>query len=513
MISKDTNNTYDIEKDLKMFYQQAEPSPEFIDTLEVKLQRAQTRDQFLSAKPKLKRSPWAFAPTFAALFVVIVVLAIGPQRVLAQVQALFGYVPGFGFVETSDFRMLVTPVSQTQDGVTVTVKQVVSNQENTYIIIRVDGLTGTSKQEFYGDLHQYILENPEEWQQLEPELWRPQVTLTLSDGSVIDEQHYNGSPWEGYFVFPVLPQDILDIAFDMARIPGILPGNWPESWHLDLKLVYVSDQQFLPTVDDFSSEPPPQIVTPVPVDVPSEPDEVFGLYLELIDVVYTESETVLRLRIQGIPQGWSIFSNILGGYLEDDLGNVYTSISRDDMGFQQEEGVFVMTFEPLQPGVNRLSLSGVLVEVFLPIESQSIYVDFGSTPQVGDSFPIDQNIFVLGTSIHFTGVQIAQRGGGSEGSQLLNEFRFDIAPFPTQDGWTVSTLGFTPDMFDRLGSTAGGGGGGGGGSTEGGQREMSLSIGIPSSVSLPTGQFEFSFDTASIMLECPSITWEVVNGQ
>jgi len=47
-----------------------------------------------------------------------------PQRVAAEMKKLFGYLPGFGIVErNAALRVLDEPVTQTREGITVTVKQ------------------------------------------------------------------------------------------------------------------------------------------------------------------------------------------------------------------------------------------------------------------------------------------------------------------------------------------------------------------------------------------------------
>jgi len=49
--------------------------------------------------------------------------------------------PGIGFVQTNNLRVLAQPVSQTHQGVTVTVEQVTVDSDRTIIIYKTEGLT------------------------------------------------------------------------------------------------------------------------------------------------------------------------------------------------------------------------------------------------------------------------------------------------------------------------------------------------------------------------------------
>ena len=50
-------------------------------------------------------------------------------------------IPGIGFVQTSSLRVLAEPVSQTRDGITVTIEQVIVDSERTVVVYKTEGLT------------------------------------------------------------------------------------------------------------------------------------------------------------------------------------------------------------------------------------------------------------------------------------------------------------------------------------------------------------------------------------
>ena len=79
----------------------------------------------------------------AATGLVIVALALtsaGPRRVWAQIQQWLGYVPGVGFVDLEEARVLTAPVAVSRDGVTLRVLQVLAQPDGTTIILSSEGL-------------------------------------------------------------------------------------------------------------------------------------------------------------------------------------------------------------------------------------------------------------------------------------------------------------------------------------------------------------------------------------
>jgi hypothetical protein len=114
--------------------------PEFVDQLNTDLM------QQASLKKRKILRPFYLRPVWIVLFAVITLLVvttliIGPQRVYAAVRQLFGYIPGVGIVEQSNgIRVLAEPVSVEQDGITVTVKQVVADATRTFVAYSVDNI-------------------------------------------------------------------------------------------------------------------------------------------------------------------------------------------------------------------------------------------------------------------------------------------------------------------------------------------------------------------------------------
>jgi hypothetical protein len=78
--------------------------------------------------------------SIAALLVVIVIFALGPQTLLASARALFGFIPGVGFVEESSAYHLCQPVEINQEGVTLKIERGGGSQQNLHLAGVITGL-------------------------------------------------------------------------------------------------------------------------------------------------------------------------------------------------------------------------------------------------------------------------------------------------------------------------------------------------------------------------------------
>ncbi len=78
-------------------------------------------------------------PVVTVLVVLLALLVL--TTVVYALGRLTGYIPGVGFVQKDSLRVLAEPVSQTQDGITVSIEQVVADSERTIVIYKTEGLT------------------------------------------------------------------------------------------------------------------------------------------------------------------------------------------------------------------------------------------------------------------------------------------------------------------------------------------------------------------------------------
>jgi len=77
-------------------------------------------------------------PLLTILVVLLIILLL--TGAAYAVGLLTGYIPGIGFVQTNDLRVLAEPVSQTRQGVAVTIEQVVVDTQRTVLAYKTEDL-------------------------------------------------------------------------------------------------------------------------------------------------------------------------------------------------------------------------------------------------------------------------------------------------------------------------------------------------------------------------------------
>ena len=88
----------------------------------------------------MRRPAWALV-AFLITLTIARDLVIGPQRVLAEVLRLFGYIPEVGIVDqSSPIRVLAEPAYATRDGITLTVTDAVLTEQETIVLFTLEGV-------------------------------------------------------------------------------------------------------------------------------------------------------------------------------------------------------------------------------------------------------------------------------------------------------------------------------------------------------------------------------------
>lgn len=217
------NDLNPFEKDIKQSYRLPDANPTFFNRLEAKLQAHQPNPE-AKAKPSFHfASGWAYAVT-TLIILGVMVLAIGPSKVLAQIQTIFGFVPKVGLVDTSSpFKQLAEPVSDTRDGVTLDIKSAFLSADGTIITYAMSDLPVEIKRARFGD----------------PECTLPPY-LTLPDGSKVEAAgSSSGLTPDGSYVNDIRFSDPFPVNFNQAILvfpclEGTAQGKGPEDWQIAL---------------------------------------------------------------------------------------------------------------------------------------------------------------------------------------------------------------------------------------------------------------------------------------
>lgn len=203
--------TQPIEEKIKSSFDLPEPSSEFERSLAQTL-RARVNAQIIRPRHHFQVSrPLAFALVCVAM-VAIVVFALGPQKVLAQIQSWLGFIPGIGLVSEkgSALRVLAEPAFQTLDGITVEVSEAVASSDKTYVNYQVFGLT-----------NQHFPSN-------ESDSGCPFVPgLKLPNGNDLTFS-------DGYY--EAVPMEVNQLVLYLSCIPGTDPTKTPSDWQIPFSL-------------------------------------------------------------------------------------------------------------------------------------------------------------------------------------------------------------------------------------------------------------------------------------
>ncbi len=235
----------ELEEKLRLVLMTPEPDPDFAQGLRSTI--SARAGSPVSKQPFRLRPAWGILIGLV-LLVILTVLAVGPQRVAAEVKKLFGYIPGFGIVEqNASLRMLEEPVAQKRDGITVTVKLAFLTPDKTELTYTVDGVPWSALSH-----NENIVGCA-----------AATATLRLPDGTLLKLIGGGGTPHEMAFNYPPIPANVSQATFVLPCIMETLPGLAPERWELPLRFTATPPDLTVMPVIEVSPSPESQIGTPI----------------------------------------------------------------------------------------------------------------------------------------------------------------------------------------------------------------------------------------------------------
>jgi len=307
----------------------------------------------------------------------IAVIAIGPQRVLAQVQLWVGYLPGVGFINPEQTRVLAAPQEARLGNTFLQVQQVIAGPEKTVVV---------------ATLHS----TPEEIT-LDTQ-WVGQVTLILPDGERLanrsaSQRNQAGQVW-AEIEYPALPVGIDQVTLEMPKLP-IVTNATQEFWSVVLPLQGVRQA---PTNASLSSaqETPSGAVVPNNLAVaPYTPKNVQttnqGVTVRLVQAAQSAQETGLLLQINWNDPTWDFMG--ASAELRDDRNRSYprlepppgsdtpyTGIPHGETTAQQ-----MLRFAPLDPGAQHVTLTLDTISFEVHPKAQFQF-DPGNQPSLGQTW-------------------------------------------------------------------------------------------------------------------------------
>ena len=397
-------------------------------------------------RPASGRAMKAALPVFIILVLLTISLVVvGPERALAALRGLLGYIPGVGFVEEDGgLRVLGEAVTLERDGITVTVTDAVLTSEKTVVLYTLENVPWD------------ILSHQED---VSGCFEMPFLRLPNGDTLIFGEG--GGYPYQIRGEYPPIPTGINEATFVLPCIMNSLPGLAPENWELPLR---------------FEPAPPDLTVIPVIEITPIPTPEVLN-----------EQEAPVELNNALLIGDQYILTGIIkqpgaGGRIE--LIDIQVTDANGEQIYTQWPALFDLpSFDWGMQFQSRVQLPLTLAFDWIQItpvaDSTAVFeFDAGENPQPGQEWTLNRTIQIGGRSITLETVRVGSRDGYS--------FIFSVDPDIT--GLSLEIPGTT---------VLGGGGGGGYGL---GQFSVSLSF-----TELPKGKM--SVGLSDLMVATPLETW------
>ncbi len=386
----DLTPTPQFEEEIRAAVATPQARSEFVNSLHARLVYQAATQSGKASRPIYLRPAWVLASVIALLMVGI--LLIGPQRVLAAMRGLFGYIPGVGIVEQgAPIRVLAEPVTVTRDGISITVASATLTGDQTHIEYRIFGVPRDAypkREDVAG-----CIERP---------------YLLLVDGSRQE-------------VDAPVPANINEATYVMPCIFDTLPGTVPTDWELPLKFVAAPPELTVMPVIELSPSPetnPAQNTIAHNENATSTPATPEDHSVTVSKEIDTEDGYILIGSFQPQTQAGERIQ-LTGETLKDASGKEvpYTypmDVSPDSPDPNAGGSGWAMQFKgrgltfPLT-----ITFTGVPVHEADPTATAEFTFDAGSNPQPGQEWTINQDIELAGHTLKLISITADSRGGYS----------------------------------------------------------------------------------------------------
>ncbi len=329
---------------------------------------------------------------FLVILVMIVsLIAVGPERALAALRGLLGYVPGVGLVdEEGGLRVLAEPVSQVRDGITVVIEQAVLDSHQTVLIFSVDGIPPEARR-------RDVIEQPRSGEVLVgPQICSslPYLDISSSEELLLSQQG-GGKGWaSGYqsrIVYPAISPDIDEAVLIIPCLQDTSPGAAPENWRLGLR--------FVPASPHLTVMPVIEISETLPDNAPQADGPEAGLSLNKV-IALEDSYILAGTFHQGAEfPGARVMGITRWPEIVDANGQILPFTIPSDLDLATEElGIFPWAYEIKQGFDAPLTIVLESVDVEYPVDGYFQF-DSGQNPQVGQEWELNQEFDLVGHKV------------------------------------------------------------------------------------------------------------------
>lgn len=408
-------------------------NPVFVrDLRETLLERSKMKNRKLS----FPRLAWGFT-----LAVLLALLVVASPRAAATLKQLLGYIPGVGFVESSEaLRILSEPVAVEKNGTQVIVEKGTADLQRTTLLLHIEG---------------FVPPNPEIF------CYDP-ARLVLPDGTSLKEvryeyssEFYKDSPngiYSARYEFEALPAGQLEATLEISCLlqnPNHINFTLP----LYFKIANADDVVPVIVLPTESTHP----ADPSTAPAASEDTNIEGFLIVLESEAVLEDGYILTGSYQWTDSRFDGFSVYPFEIQITDANDEQVDFEPVDPGtYNSDPAIKRIPFAFHVIGKNHafpLKISVGTVTVNLP-DTATFQFDAGTDPQVGQSWDANLDIPVAGHVVHVQTIQVIA-------GRTPTELGFNFAM--TGDDGVMGAVIYDADPNIPNMSGGGGGGSGGGG--------------------------------------------------
>jgi hypothetical protein len=374
-------------------------------------------------------------PALAILLAILALLLL--TGVAYAIGRLTGYIPGVGLIDQSALlRVLAEPVSQTRDGITITVTSAVLTSDRTVVMFTLENVPweALSHQENVAGCS-------------------GMAEVHLPDGTSLQFSEGGGGLGQNRFVYASIPAGVNNATLVLPCIGGTLPGKAPEDWELPL--------HFIPTPPSMTIVPVIEIApTPTTESMPTESTEnplTLTKVLEVGDTYLLFGEFHSSQPQNGT--WWNQTGNvqIIDGKGQAVLYTIPNDIELPPRTQPDSEAWVYKISKNFTPPLT-ISYPGIYIAAIGQPQEFDFEFDAGPNPQPGQEWTLNKEFTLDGYTIQLISISVDSRGGGGY------NFSFDVPP--STDMFAEHANALSIESVNIAGYSPIGGGGGSGGFTQ-----------------------------------------------
>ncbi len=348
------------------------------------------------------------------IFVVLAVIFTSAPGVASAMRRMLGFIPGFGMVDQgASIRVLAQPISQTRDGITVSVESAVLIADRTLITYRQQNVPQSALS------HDESIPGCSGLAQ-----------LRLPDGSLLSQTGGEGSFDSTRLTYAPIPADVSDVTFMLTCISNTLPGKAPENWELPIHFIPAPPEMtVVPAVELATATPIPPVQAITPTPGPTTPQSV------VIEKALQMTDKLLFIGgfIPQTPPG--TFVQQTGEMkITDATGReIFYDIPSEplDMPTYTAPGAFPWAARISSAGISyplNFTYSGDIIAEPAPQTTATFELEMEQVPTDGQELPLNQAITLAGHTIHV--VSIAANHGHNPDSYFYSfTFKTDTSVY------------------------------------------------------------------------------------